>query len=41
MAATQTERLPWCDTCNCFAVPTDDGECGECGSAIRLREGPV
>lgn len=33
-----SERVPWCPDCECFAVP-DDGACGDCGSSIVWREG--
>jgi len=33
----ENERLPWCDHCEAFAVPTDDGECGDCGRAVTYR----
>lgn len=36
-----TERMPWCPSCEAFSVPLDDGSCGECGTEIELREGPV
>ena len=32
------KRLPWCDECEVFAVPTDDGECGQCGSDVVFRD---
>lgn len=36
---TGTERLPWCENCEAFAVPTEDDECGECGGSIVFKEG--
>lgn len=33
-----TEKLPWCPDCDVFAVPDDDGDCGECGTAVVYRE---
>lgn len=33
------ETLPWCPDCECFAVPDDDGECGDCGSSVVYRGG--
>jgi hypothetical protein len=36
--AIEYERLPWCDECEAFAVPTDAGECGECGSEVVFRD---
>jgi hypothetical protein len=36
----ETERLPWCTECEAFAVPTDDGNCGDCGTSVTFREGP-
>jgi hypothetical protein len=34
----EPEPLPWCDTCEAFAVPVD-GECGECGADVVFVEG--
>jgi hypothetical protein len=33
-----TKRLPWCDNCEAFAVPDENGAC-VCGTAVRYREG--
>lgn len=33
-----TERLPWCEDCAAYAVPTDDGLCGVCGAQVWMRE---
>ena len=35
----QEELLPWCDECEAFAVPDEDGACGECGSEVVLTDG--
>lgn len=35
----ETERLPWCPNCEAFAVPSDDGECGDCGTDVVYKEG--
>jgi uncharacterized paraquat-inducible protein A len=35
----ETERLPWCPECEVIAVPTDEGECGSCGTETVLKEG--
>lgn len=32
------ERLPWCFECEGFAVPTDAGVCGECGTEVVFRD---
>lgn len=34
-----TEIIPWCSNCEAYAVPTEDGECGECGHDVAYREG--
>lgn len=31
--------LPWCPSCECFAVPTDEGNCGDCGSSVIITDG--
>lgn len=31
--------LPWCPSCECFAVPTDEGNCGDCGSSVVITDG--
>ena len=31
------DRIPWCPECEAFAVPTDDGTCGKCGTEVVLR----
>jgi len=36
---SETETLPWCENCEVIAVPTDAGECGECGTTVVYREG--
>lgn len=33
------ERMPWCTECDCYAVPDENGECGDCGTEIVYREG--
>ena len=32
-----TERLPWCDNCEAYSVPDENGAC-VCGTEIRYRE---
>jgi hypothetical protein len=32
------ERLPWCPTCEAFAIPDENGAC-VCGTEVRYREG--
>ena len=34
------EVVPWCEACQCFSVPNDAAECGECGGDVILREAP-
>jgi predicted RNA-binding Zn-ribbon protein involved in translation (DUF1610 family) len=36
--AIDYERLPMCESCEGFAVPTDEDECGECGTEIVYRD---
>ena len=36
-----TEKLPWCPECEAFAVPDEDGVCGDCEAAIEYREVPA
>jgi len=33
----ESETVPWCPVCRAFAVPTDDGECGECGTSVVFK----
>lgn len=33
------ERVPWCPDCEAFAVPTGEGECGDCGTSVEYRGG--
>jgi predicted RNA-binding protein with PUA domain len=33
-----TSYLPWCHECECYSVPDDSGECGECGSDVEILE---
>lgn len=33
------ERLPWCENCEAIAVPTEGGDCGECGGSVVFKEG--
>lgn len=35
------ETVPWCPECEHFAVPTDAGECGDCGTAVEYREADI
>lgn len=37
----ETERHPWCFDCDCYSVPNENGECGNCGSEVKiLTENP-
>ncbi len=31
------ETVPWCPDCEAYAVPTDDGACGTCGTEVVCR----
>jgi DNA-directed RNA polymerase subunit RPC12/RpoP len=33
------EKLPWCDECDAYAVPTESGRCGDCGSMVVYTDG--
>jgi len=35
----EATKVPWCPECEAYAVPTDDGTCGECGTEVVLRNG--
>jgi uncharacterized paraquat-inducible protein A len=34
---TDAETLPWCEECEAFAAPTEDGNCGQCGQKVVFR----
>jgi hypothetical protein len=29
--------IPWCPSCDCYAVPNDAGQCGDCGASIKYK----
>ncbi|ELZ08512.1 hypothetical protein C479_14273 [Halovivax asiaticus JCM 14624] len=37
-AVEDAETVPWCPSCEAFAVPVADGTCGECGSTVEFKE---
>ncbi len=33
-----SETLPWCESCEAYSVPVENGECGECGATVQYVE---